>query len=250
VSIFDRDPADWKELQSLAGQMFDEIGCEVIIGKGVTNVRGVKEIDVFVHDVAITPPGIYLCECKRWKRAVPQEVVHAFRTVMVDIGAHRGFIISAAGFQKGAVEAATNTNIDLVTFEELQNIFADRWRVTMGERFMPFADRLFPYWDYFGKIPVFQWNESHRKRQDELKRAYRPLIYLSPMHRWAEFKEKFPIVLPAVNERGYLEGKISITTYRELYDFMDANKDVALYHFRVLHGEVRPKHPDEYDPCP
>ena len=71
---------------------------------------------------ALPPPSVYLCECKHWRRAVPQEVVHAFRTVMADVGAHRGFIISIAGFQEGAFEAVANTNIDLVTFEELQEI--------------------------------------------------------------------------------------------------------------------------------
>jgi hypothetical protein len=116
LAIFHRDPANWEELQDMTGQLFDEIGCEVVVGKPIDNVRGAKEIDVFVRDVAITPPAVYLCECKLWKRAVPQEIVHAFRTVMADVGAHRGFIISGAGFQKGAFEAATNTNIDLVTF--------------------------------------------------------------------------------------------------------------------------------------
>jgi hypothetical protein len=105
LTIFDRDPANWEELQDMTGQLFDEIGCEVVVGKPIDNVRGAKEIDVFVRDVAITPPAVYLCECKLWKRAVPQEIVHAFRTVMADVGAHRGFIISGAGFQKGAFEA-------------------------------------------------------------------------------------------------------------------------------------------------
>src|SRR5213080_4807970 len=46
------------------------------------------------RDGHAVPPAVYLCECKFWTRPVPQEVVHAFRTVISDAGAHRGFVIS------------------------------------------------------------------------------------------------------------------------------------------------------------
>lgn len=250
MSIFDRDPANWEELQNMTGQLFEEIGCEVAIGKRVVNVRGAKEIDVFVRDTAATPSAVYLCECKLWRRPVPQEVVHSFRTVMADVGAHRGFIISGVGFQAGAFEAATNTNIDLVTFGELQRVFTNRWRVNMGERLMPFADRLFPYWDPTGgRMPKFQWTEAHRERHQRLMEAYEPLIGLGPGSRYRQFKRKLPVVLSVVNKLGRFEGEISISTYRQLYDFIEANKDLALYHFQVLHGELRPNRIEgEYDP--
>src|SRR5262249_2125647 len=40
------------------------------------------------------------------------------------------FIISSAGFQSGAFSAAANTNIRLVTWNEFQEKFADRWMET------------------------------------------------------------------------------------------------------------------------
>jgi hypothetical protein len=79
--------------------------------------------------------------------------------------------------------------------------------------------------------------------------AYEPLIHLGPTSRYYQFKRQFPIVLPAINERGEFDGTISIRTYRQLYDFIDKNKDLALYHFQVLHGEVRPSRVNgEYNP--
>lgn len=99
MKIFDRESDDWQALQNMTGQLFREIGCEVEISRRLENVRGAKEIDVYARDVSIVPPAQCLCECKFWRRAVPQEVVHAFRTVMADVGAHRGFIISRGGFQ-------------------------------------------------------------------------------------------------------------------------------------------------------
>ena len=46
---------------------------------------------------------------------------------MQETGAHRGFIISKVGFQSGAVEAATSTNVELLTFSEFQAMYFDKW---------------------------------------------------------------------------------------------------------------------------
>lgn len=56
-----------------------------------------------------------------------REVVHAFRTVVLEAGANRGYIISRVGFQAGAIEAVHSTNIELVTFAEFQNIYFPKW---------------------------------------------------------------------------------------------------------------------------
>jgi hypothetical protein len=239
MQIFDHEPADWSALQDMVGRLFEELGCETAVGMRVENVRGTKEIDVYVRDVAIAPPSTYLVECKLWKRAVPQEVVHAFRTVMADAGAHRGFIVSSQGFQEGAFEAAANTNIDLVTFRELQSIFADRWRISMGERFLPLGDQLFPYWDFPGRMPRFKWGKKHVERHQQLMDAYEPIRRLGPFLRMQRFLWELPLSLPAVNERGEIGGSmITLGSYRQLYDFIERNKELALYHFQVLHGEI------------
>ena len=164
MSVFDHEPDGWEELQDLVAQLFLETGCEAVVGKQVQLVRGQKEIDVWVQDPQTAPPSRYLCECKFWSRPIPQEVIHSFRTIVADYGAHRGFIISRVGFQAGAFEAVQNTNVDLLTFPELQDIFFDRWRIAMGERFMPYGDRLFPYWDFSGRRPQIEWNDEHCER--------------------------------------------------------------------------------------
>jgi hypothetical protein len=53
--------------------------------------------------------------------------VHSFRTVIADMGADVGIIISANGFQRGAMAAAALTNIRLMTWEEFQQAFETRW---------------------------------------------------------------------------------------------------------------------------
>jgi hypothetical protein len=66
-----------------------------------------------------------------------------------EAGANVGFIISSNGFQSGAVETAKNTNIDLVTWEEFQSRFYDRWFEAMRLRLAEVADEVFAYSDYF-----------------------------------------------------------------------------------------------------
>jgi hypothetical protein len=238
MKIFDDEPAEWADLQDRVAQLFLELGCDVTVGERIKLVRGEKEIDVSVRDPQTTPRSVYLCECKFWSRPVPQEVVHSFRTVLSDFGAHRGFIISRAGFQAGAKEAVKNTNLDLLTFEELQLVFFDRWRVAMGKRYLPYADRLFPYWDYPGKMPRIKWQKEHIDRQQLLIEAYRPLLRIGPLFEMDGSVWNLPMQLPAIDESGNENGTIILSTYRQVYDFIDRYKDSALKEFQMLYGEV------------
>lgn len=237
--MFDNEPADWRDLQNLVAQMFSEMGADVFVGERVKLVRGAKEIDVRVVDKGTVPPSVYLCECKFWRNAVPQEVVHAFRTVMGDFGAHRGFLISREGFQAGAFEAAGNTNLNLVTFPELQELFFDRWIISVSHRFMPYADRLFPYWDPAGgKAPQVAWGNEDFDRFRRLNDAYLPFIELGPCLEMRGFEWRLPMAIPAVNHHGEVDGEITIASHRQLFNFLDANKDIAHRHYQRLFGEI------------
>lgn len=238
MRIFDHAPADWRELQDRVAQLFSEIGCDVRVGEQVKLVRGEKEIDVSVRDPQTTPASVYLCECKFWSKPVPQEVIHSFRTVLSDFGAHRGFIISRAGFQAGAKEAVKKTNLDLLTFEEFQSLFFDRWRIAMGKKYRPYADRLFPYWDYPGRMPRIKWEKRHVDRQQLLVEAYHPLLRIGPLFEMEGSVWNLPMTIPSLDEKGNQDGTITLTTYRQVYDFIDRHKDLALKHFQVLHGEI------------
>jgi len=238
MPIFDHEPADWRGLQDRVAQLFSEIGCDVRVGEKVKLVRGKKEIDVLVRDRQTSPASDYLCECKFWSKPIPQEVIHSFRTVVSDFGAHRGFIISRAGFQAGAKEAAAETNLDLVTFEEFQSLFFDRWRIAMGRKYRPYADRLFPYWDYPGRMPRIKWEKLHVDRQQLLVEAYRPLLRIGPLFEMEGYIWNLPMTLPSVDDKGNQDGTITLATYRQMYDFIDRHKDVALKQFQVLYGEL------------
>jgi hypothetical protein len=239
MPIFDEEPTSWTDLQNRVGQMFLELGCEVGIGTTVALVRGAKEIDVLVGDPHTAPPSEYLCECKYWARPIPQEIVHSFRTVVGDRGAHRGFIISKVGFQSGAFEAVRNTNLTLVTFTELQGIFFDRWLMAMGQRFEPYADELFPYWDFGGKRPPPGWTQDDANRLHLLTEAYHPLLMVGPWERIRGYRweGRLPTTIPVVDDAIVQVGTLTLTTYRELYDFMERVKEEARARFRRLFRE-------------
>lgn len=236
---FDTEPTDWRDLQERVAQLFEEMGCAVSVGTKVALVRGQKEIDVLAVDSGVTPASMYAIECKNWSSRVPQDVAHSFRTVVSDLGAHRGYIISKAGFQSGAYEAVQNTNIDLLSFAELQGVFVDRWLISMAKRNMPLSDALFPYWDPSGgRRPPSSWGRREQEAMDRLADAYQPFITLGPTLSFSGFRMKLPIVVPVLNDDLQETGRLTIATYREFYNFIQSNGNIALNRYRVLFQEV------------
>jgi hypothetical protein len=135
--IFDRAPSSWRALQSHVAQVFSECGCEASCGVTVNLPRGRVELDVVVRDPFATPHSNYICECKNWARPVSRSTVHGFRTVVTELGANRGLLISRNGFQAGAREAAQFTNIDLLSWSEFEDLMFNRWIAGITRRLDP-----------------------------------------------------------------------------------------------------------------
>ncbi|WP_280156394.1 restriction endonuclease [Piscinibacter sp. XHJ-5] len=117
-------PAEWRDLQEAVAQVLADDGYTVHVEQRLTTARSSVTFDVFArkpvggHDFSIA------VECKQWRKNVPQAVVHAFRSQVDDLGADAGYIVSAAGFQSGAYEAAENTSIRLLIWEQFLTKFA------------------------------------------------------------------------------------------------------------------------------
>ncbi len=237
--IFDDDPTDWRELQDRVGQLFAELGCTVKVGETIELVRGNKEVDVLVHDPIPSPPAMYLVECKFWNSPVPQEVVHSFRTIVADSGAHRGFIVSKAGFQAGARKAIVKTNVDLYTFQELQALFFSRWKVAIAEKYMPDTDRLFPFWDPSGgrRVPA-HWGPEEIDKLNLLNSAYEPFLVLGPSSARSGYTLNcLPLTLPMLDASFAVVGETVLSSYRQFYDFIEAHRDTALARYEALFAE-------------
>jgi len=123
-------PDHWRSLQREVGRILSECGFLVEVEKKVKNVRETVELDVYAEEELNGRKYSIVCECKNWKTRVPQTVVHSFRTVLTDLGANLGYIVSLAGFQNGALHASDSTNVKLVTWEEFQHEFEESWLKT------------------------------------------------------------------------------------------------------------------------
>lgn len=236
--IFNSEPQNWKELQNYVGQMFEECGFETEISKVIDLVRGKKEIDVYTKDTTSEYHPIIIVECKFWNKPVNQETVHSFRTVVNDFGANLGFIVSKNGFQAGCYEAAEKTNVRLVSLKELEKEYYKKWKKAMVKRYIPYADKLFPYWDPSGgKVPPdggkIDWD-----LQQLVYKAYRPVCTLCPKDfMMYGFRRQYPIKLPVLNDALSVIGEINILTDRDYFDFVENNKEKALRHFKILYRE-------------
>ncbi|MDC7767287.1 restriction endonuclease [Priestia aryabhattai] len=146
--LVEKEPSTWKELQNCVGQVFRDIGFEVLVDEKDFQLRGgdTVNLDVWAKDIELpTMPTIHICECKYWKETVPKEKVHAFRTVVSDAGGSVGYIISQKGFQEGAEQAASQTNINLITWDDFQQIFEEKWVKSMYSQVKDKIDSILNY---------------------------------------------------------------------------------------------------------
>jgi restriction system protein len=141
-----RYPTDWRGLERDVAIILGECGFSVEVEKTVQLARGHANIDV--HAVESVGGRIHtiFCECKLWQSAIPQSVIHGFRTVVADGGANVGYVITSSDYQRGALSAAELTNLRLVTWPEFQMEFESTW---INNYFLPkVTERLDPLMTY------------------------------------------------------------------------------------------------------
>ncbi|MBF8983984.1 restriction endonuclease [Lutibacter sp. B2] len=131
LKIFDKEPVNWQDLQIKVGKIFSDMNYLVEVEKNIQTVREDINVDVYAESSSSFAKEIVIAECKNWNTSVPKTIVHSFRTVISDIGANTGYIISKSGFQNGAYTAAKNSNIYLMNYDELQSNFRERWLEAM-----------------------------------------------------------------------------------------------------------------------
>ena len=99
----------------------------------IMGVRTSHDIDVLVTLRHVGFDVRWIVECKLWKLPVSKLHVLALREIVADIGADRGILLSEAGFQSGAIEAANLTNVQVTSLAVLEgtareSVFAMRLR--------------------------------------------------------------------------------------------------------------------------
>lgn len=146
---------DWYEFQEAISRHFLSIGADAETNKRVQGIRTSHDIDILVKTRFLGENITWVVEAKHWKSKVSKSHVLALRSILDDIGADRGFIISNLGFQRGAFEATECTNVKLKTFDELKvdtkDFIESEVLKTYYKRLLLLEDR---YWSHSKKTRI------------------------------------------------------------------------------------------------
>ncbi|MFV3334173.1 restriction endonuclease [Pseudomonas sp. NY15437] len=116
---------NWREFQESTAEIFRAAGCAAVVEKTLIGVRGEHRIDVYVTFKKNGIDCSWVVECKCWNTKVPKEKVAALQSIVSDVGADRGVIVSEKGFQSGALRFSELSNITLVSVGELKALLSD-----------------------------------------------------------------------------------------------------------------------------
>ncbi|MEJ6981756.1 restriction endonuclease [Pedobacter sp. P351] len=165
IPIYNLEPSDWRDLQNKVAKIYLDLGFNATVEKDIQTARGVVNVDVYCEKTTDHLVDINIVECKYWTSAVPKTIIHSFRSVIADYGANMGLIISKNGFQSGAFEAAKNSNVALLTFDEFQNSFRSRWLESVIDSLEEVGYPLRKYCDPLETFAAREYDKLTREKQ-------------------------------------------------------------------------------------
>lgn len=110
----------WREYQETVAELFRDLGFEAQTDKRIDGVRTSHDIDVFATFRHAGLHLTWLVECKLWRSPVSKVHVLALRSIVEDVGADRGVLLSESGFQSGAVEATSRSNVTVARMADFR----------------------------------------------------------------------------------------------------------------------------------
>ena len=139
---------DWKDYQEEVAEFFKSLGFSAETDKRIDGVRTMHDIDVLVTSSMSGFDIKWLVECKAWQSKVNKLHVIGLRQIVIDAGADRGIILSEAGFQSGAFEAANLTNVQVTSLEQLRAETSDAvGAVRLQDLYVRTQTAKHDYWD-------------------------------------------------------------------------------------------------------
>lgn len=151
-----KESPNWYSFQEDIKNHFESLGMMATTNARIEGVRGSHDIDVLVKPKFLGRDITWLVEAKYWNSNIPKEKVLTFISIIQNVGADRGFLISNLGFQSGAYESAKNTNVELVNFHE----FKDSTREYIN------TEVIKHYEERFELLYSRYWSHSKRTRRD------------------------------------------------------------------------------------
>lgn len=140
--------ATWRGYQEQVAAFFRSLGLDATTNHRAQGVRTSHDIDVFVRSHYVGFDIIWIVECKYWSTAVTKLHVLALREIVTDLGVDRGILLCEAGFQSGALEAATLTNVDATSLAALRGTASAEFAAMRLPELFDRAERCrVRYWD-------------------------------------------------------------------------------------------------------
>lgn len=106
---------------------FRALGLTADTDQQLAGVRGRHDVDVVVRGNRAGMEFLWIVECKRWKTNVSKNAVATLSSIVQDLGADRGILMSEKGFQSGAVAFAKGSNIKLTSLAAMKEDTYREW---------------------------------------------------------------------------------------------------------------------------
>ena len=241
MPIYNKIPEDWNDLQNKVAKIFLDMGFETYTEKTVSLVRGSVEVDVYAQKKRAKTNTVYIAECKYWNSPVPKQIVHAFRTIVSDFNVQAGYIVSKSGFQKGAKEAAENSNTFLMTFEDFQEEFYEEWLSAVVDELNYIGQPLRKYADYMEDF----YDEELKKLSPDKQEAFYRLCKEYMSSSMISSRNNYKHIITGNLEMDYIDSTverykkdipadISINSLMEYFDYAKSFSEKALKQFDSL----------------
>lgn len=93
---------------------------DLVAPPGITHLKkfqgktgALYEIDLSYTFRVVGAEYLTLIECKYWNKPVGRDIINSFKSIVEDIGAHKGIVVTTVGFQEGALVFAKKCGIGL-----------------------------------------------------------------------------------------------------------------------------------------
>lgn len=111
----------WRQYQEAVAAFFRTLGMQADTDVTLIGVRARHDADVLVRFMASGVTVTWIVECKQLNRPVSKSAVLTLESIVRDVGADRGLLVSESGFQAGAILASNQANITLTSLHELKD---------------------------------------------------------------------------------------------------------------------------------
>lgn len=117
--------SDWKEYERLAARIYDELEPQARVTHN-DKIQGLdsgtmRQIDVCIRTVMAAHELLVVVDAKDHKARIDVTKVGAFASLVTDVRASKGILVSNAGFTKNAMEYARKLGIDLCSLHDARS---------------------------------------------------------------------------------------------------------------------------------